>query len=431
MKTDKISFRIDKLGNSCISSSLTEKQSFIEDSERVRMHLRFSKDDAELELGNLEGLSFEKSGPRKQIYFNPETTKAAIVTCGGLCPGLNAVIRGLVRQLYNRYGVKNIVGIRYGYHGLGNAGKAFIQLNNNVVEDIHYRGGTILGASRGTPEKKEIVENLVKHNINILFTIGGDGTMKGAYEIAKEVERLGLKISIIGIPKTIDNDIPYVMQSFGFETAVEKATDAVLAAHEEARGHSNGIGLVKLMGRSTGFIAANASISTGVVNLCLVPEIPFSLEGKEGIYQYLKERFKKKSHAVIIAAEGAGQELISKQKEAKDASGNVIFEDIGKFLQENIKDYFEKEGKKCSLKYIDPSYIVRSAAPNCFDRVFCARLAQNAVHAAMAGKTAMLIGYWHGVMTHVPFKALSGQTKKINPNGTLWFNVLESTSESS
>lgn len=426
--TNNNNFTVKSLGQAEITSTLTDQQNFVNENDRVLLHARVNLNNNNL-IKNINKLSFEKSGPRKKIYFNPANVKAAIVTCGGLCPGLNAVIRGLVRQLWNRYEVKNIVGIRYGYHGLGNLAGKYVDLNPIVVEDIHNTGGTFLGSSRGSPPTKEMVNNLIKNNINILFTIGGDGTMKGAYRICQEIEKRNLRISVIGIPKTIDNDIPYVMRSFGFETAVEKASEAVLSGHEEARGHHRGIGLVKVMGRNTGFIAASTAMSTGVVNLCLIPEIPFKIHGHNGVIESLKKRFKKTLHAMIVVAEGAGLDLIKNHPQRTDESGNAIIPDIGIFLKSEINAAFKKEGIRISLKYIDPSYIVRSSPPICFDKIFCARMAQNAVHAAMAGKTEMLVGYWNEMMTHVPFSALKGQTKRINPKGTLWFNVMENTNQ--
>ncbi len=372
--------------------------------------------------------SFEQAGPRKKIYFNPKKIKAAIVTCGGLCPGLNAVIRGICHQLWERYQVKNVLGVRYGYQGLGKNGEIIV-INRKSIEGIHRQGGTILGTSRGTPSIEEIVDSLKKHKISILFTIGGDGTMRGALKISKEIERRKLNISIIGIPKTIDNDIPYVRRSFGFDTAVEKAENVVSSAYEEAKGHKNGVGLVRLMGRHTGFIAANTTVSTGDVDICLVPEVLFNLEGSEGLYLHLKNLLKKKGNALIVVAEGAGQRHLNIKSRGKDDSGNKKLGDIGLYLKKKIGEHFKKTKTLLALKYIDPSYIIRSAAANTSDRNFCFRLAQNAVHAGMAGKTSMLIGYWHGVMTHIPMRALTDIIKRMNPKGTLWFNVLEATGQ--
>ncbi len=430
---DERNFAVESVGVPKLRSPLTEKQNFINNTERVMLNVRaeFFKQGAS--GSPLTTCSFEKSGPRENIFFNPKRTNVGIITCGGLCPGMNSIIYGLVRQLWNRYDVKNIKGIQFGYRGLGKTKTQAIALTPEKLRDIHFLGGTILGTSRGTPPAEEIVDSLVRQKLNILFAIGGDGTMRGAQRIAEELKKRKLPISIIGIPKTIDNDIPYVITSFGFETAVEKASDTIMAAHEEARGHKNGIGLVKVMGRHSGYIAAHATMSTGVVNLCLIPEVRFKLKGKNGIIPYIHKHLQNNGYAVIVVAEGAGSELIPQQKNKvqHDASGNKVLADIGIFLKQTIEQEFQKRQFPISLKYLDPSYYIRSSRPNCFDRVFCSRIAQNAVHAAMAGKTAMLIGYWHGEMTHVPFRALNTQTKRINPYGSLWFSVKESSLQGS
>jgi 6-phosphofructokinase 1 len=382
--------------------------------------------------GQIDLRSFEIAGPREKIYFEPTELKAAIVTCGGLCPGLNTVIRALVMQLWHRYGCRYIEGIRGGYHGLAAVrANDFYCLTPDDVEDIHMRGGTILGTSRGTPPTTEIVDSLVRKGIQVLFTIGGDGTLRGAAAIAAEIQKRGEKISVVGIPKTIDNDIPWVRRTFGFETAVSVAVEAVTAAHTEAESVYNGIGLVKLMGRDSGYIAANATLASGDVNFCLVPEVDFELDGPNGLIEVLVKRLENREHAVIVVAEGAGQRFfktLDSYKEERDASGNIKLGDIGVFLREQIKQKLHARGVTHTLKYIDPSYIIRASAANSGDQLFCARLAQNAVHAAMAGKTGLMIGYWHGRMTHVPFHAVEGR-QKINPGGELWFNVLETTGQ--
>lgn len=374
--------------------------------------------------------AFETAGPRKKIFFNPSRTKVAIVTCGGLCPGLNAVVRGIVMESWHRYGCQNIVGVPYGYQGLGSCAKTeFVVLKPDLVKNIHDEGGTFLGSSRGVPPVSEMVDVLERFNINILFTLGGDGTMRGANEIWQEVKKRKLKIAIVGIPKTIDNDIMCVRRSFGFDSAVERAADAIYAANIEAEGAVNGIGLVKLMGRDSGFIASTVTLATGHVNFCLIPEVPFRFEGDNGLLQLLKKRLDARGHAVIVIAEGAGQEFFTTPKSEKDASGNVKFDDIGLLMKDKIVKYFKEIKMPMSLKYIDPSYIIRANPPNSADKLLCARYAQNAVHAAMSGKTGMLIGSWHGRLTHVPFTAVIGQKQKVNPNGEMWFNVLESTGQ--
>jgi 6-phosphofructokinase 1 len=381
---------------------------------------------------NQDPEAFEIAGPREKIYFEPNKVRAAIVTCGGLCPGLNSVIRSLVLQLWHRYGCQYVEGIRGGYHGLSASTKNhFSGLSPDDVEDIHTQGGTILGTSRGTPPTDEIVDTIIHKNINMLFAIGGDGTMRGAAAINAELRRRGTNVAIIGIPKTIDNDIPWVRRSFGFETAVSVAVEAVKAAHVEAESVTNGIGLVKLMGRESGYIAANATLASGDVNFCLVPEVDFDLEGERGLFAALERRLTDRKHAVIVVAEGAGQKFFKGLGlNEKDASGNIKLGDIGVLLRDRIKDHFKSKDTPMSLKYIDPSYIIRTSCGNAGDQLFCARLAQNAVHAAMAGRTGMLVGYWHGKMTHVPFSAITGR-QTINPAGELWFNVLETTGQPS
>jgi 6-phosphofructokinase 1 len=374
--------------------------------------------------------AFEVAGPREKIYFEPEKVKAAIVTCGGLCPGLNSVIRAVVMQLWHRYGCRYIEGIRGGYLGLSHDKvNNFNGLTPDDVEQIHTQGGTILGTSRGSPPTEEMADSLIAKGINMLFAIGGDGTMRGAAALTREFTKRGAKIAVIGIPKTIDNDIPWVRRTFGFETAVSIAVEAVKAAHVEAECVFNGIGLVKLMGRESGYIAANATLASGDVNFCLVPEVDFDLEGPRGLFASLEKRLTAREHAVIVIAEGAGQKFFGDAiGRETDASGNPKLGDVGAYLRDQIREYFKSRQIAMTLKYIDPSYIIRTHCGNAGDQLFCARLAQNAVHAAMAGKTGMLIGYWHGRMTHVPFHAISGR-QKINPAGELWFNVLESTGQ--
>ena len=370
--------------------------------------------------------SLEAAGPRETIFHDPAWTRAGIVTCGGLCPGLNNVIKGLVQVLWFDYGVRNIFGIPYGYRGLNPSyGYSPITLNPDVVDSIQEDGGTILGSSRGMQDPVVMVDTLMRLNINVLFCIGGDGTLRGAHAIAEEVKKRRQPISIIGIPKTIDNDLNLIDKTFGFETAVLSATDVITSAHNEANGAFNGLGLVKLMGRDSGFIAAYAALATTVVNFCLVPEVPFTLEG---LFKALESRYASgKTHAVIAVAEGAGQDLFKDQKERRDASGNILKNDIGEFLTEKIKEHFDKVGKEINIKYFDPSYMVRSIPAKGTDAIFCFQLAESAVHAGMAGKTDMVVGSMNGEFTHVPIEYAVNERKKINPNGTLWHAVLGAT----
>lgn len=424
-------FTIENLGKPSVESPIASLDGslFTDDSERIVIDPRSSEFDRCLSAG-LVPESFEVAGPRNPVFFQHDKVRAAIVTCGGLCPGLNAVIRSIVLHLWHRYGVKEIIGIRYGYQGLSaGAIEKPMRLDPDVVDDIHQRGGSILGSSRGAPTPAQMVDGLLGHGVNILFAIGGDGTMRGALAIHRELQRRQAKVAVVGIPKTIDNDIPFVRRSFGFETAVDIACEAVHAAHAEAIGVRNGIGLVKLMGRGSGYIAANSALATGHANFCLVPEVPFRLEGASGLFELLKARLARRQHALVVVAEGAGQNYFAGSERPRDASGNVKLGDIGVFLKERLQLLFKEAGSPVSIKYIDPSYIIRAAPANPADQMFCTKMAQYAVHAAMAGKTGLLIGYWHGRMTHVPMQALGCDKQRINPSGELWQNVIETTGQ--
>jgi 6-phosphofructokinase 1 len=423
--TDKdLDFTISKLGECRIPSPMRAGQ-FVGDDERVLYHDKMEEVNEYLGSGK-EPPQFETAGPREKIYFDPAKLKTGIVTCGGLCPGLNDVIRAVVLGLFYNYGVKTVFGFRYGYEGLSyRYGHVPLELNPETVKDIHKMGGSILASSRGPQDISEMVDTLDQMNIGILFTIGGDGTLRGAQAISEEVLRRGLKIAVIGIPKTIDNDISFVQSSFGFDTAVSESRTAIDSAHAEALGARNGVGLVKLMGRESGFIAAYATMANSDVNFCLIPEAPFTLEG---FLKALKDRIKGRGHAVIVVGEGAGQDLMQGTG-AKDASGNVKFNDIGLFLKDQINGYFKKEGMEVNLKYIDPSYTIRSLPANPRDSAFCLLLGRNAVHAGMSGRTGMVVANWKGEFTHVPIRMAVSSRKKIDPNGRFWSTVLSCTGQ--
>lgn len=369
----------------------------------------------------------QKAGPRENLYFSPGHVHAGIVTCGGLCPGLNNVIRSIVRTLWYQYGVRRITGIRNGYCGfLHKYNLPIMELNPDVVDDIHHMGGTILGSSRGGGDIEEIVDSIERLNLNMLFTIGGDGTTKGALAISKEIEKRNLKVAIVGIPKTIDNDLSFIQRSFGFETAVSKAVESVAGAHVEAKDAINGIGIVKLMGRESGFIAAHTALAMSVVNFVLIPEIPFDLDGEKGLLNQLKTRLKDKPRAVIIVAEGAGQTLLEESNDT-DLSGNKKLSNVGRFLKDKIGDYFKEEGMEVNIKYIDPSYLIRSTPADPNDSIYCLRLGTHAVHAAMAGKTKTLISMVNDRFVLVPMKMAVSKRNFVDPEGSLWRDVLQTT----
>jgi 6-phosphofructokinase 1 len=417
-------FTIEQLGI-CRFPTPMSGVKFTDDNDRLMYHCHYKEIQPFITKGE-QPPTMEMAGPREQLYFDPATTSCGIVTCGGLCPGLNDVIRAVTLTLHHHYGVRKIYGFRYGYEGLvKRSGHLPLVLSPDLVGRIGEQGGTILGSSRGPQNPEEMVDYLEELGINILFTLGGDGTLKGAKAIADESLRRGTPISVIGIPKTIDNDISYVQKTFGFETAVAEARRATYAAHSEATGARNGIGLVKLMGRDSGFIAAYATLVDSQVNYCLIPEVPFS---RDGLLKSLEERLALRGHAVIVVAEGAGQDLLTATTE-QDASGNVKYGDIGMYLRDLIKEHFAGIGREVNLKYIDPSYIIRSLPTNAHDSALCLLLGQNAVHAGMCGRTNMIVALWNNQFTHVPIGLATSTRKKISPDGLLWSSVRSATGQ--
>jgi 6-phosphofructokinase 1 len=424
-------FAITKLGEATLPSPLRHcRERFVDDRHRVLACANTAELQPFWEAGQAPP-AFELAGPRSHIFFDPPALTCGIVTCGGLCPGLNNVIRSIVLTLTYAYGVTRMVGFRYGYAGLASrSGFDPILLTPEMVENIHEHGGSLLGSSRGPQELGDMVDTLIKWNVGVLFAIGGDGTLKGASALSQEVRRRGLHLSVIGVPKTIDNDLEWIERSFGFATAVEAADNALVAAHAEARGAWNGVGLVKLMGRDSGFIAAHTSLANSDVNFCLVPEVPFWLDGNRGFLKALEDRLDRKHHAVVVVAEGAGQVILqSPQHQTFDASGNVRYQDIGVFLRDQIARHFASRGKEVTIKYIDPSYIIRGIPANSVDSEYCLLLGQHAVHAGMTGRTDMVVGYWNQHFTHIPIHVAVAHRKQLDPTGDVWQRVLEATGQ--
>lgn len=433
MSKMKYDFTVENLGECKIHSPIelslehgTFRAAYVKDTSAVRYHVNVFADDEAVpdDKSNL----MEKAGPREYIYFNPQHVTAGICTCGGLCPGLNDVIRAIVRCLWNRYGVRRIKGIKFGYKGLAHDTTfRAIDLNPDIVDSIHRIGGTFLGTSRGGGDKvKEIVDSIEQLGINQMYIIGGDGTQRGALDIANEIGSRGLKVAVIGIPKTVDNDLQFIDRSFGFETAVQRATQAVNAVHMEAHSQINGIGIVKLMGRESGFIATATALASHEANFCLIPEVPFDMDGPNGLLTHLEKRLESRHHAVIIVAEGAGQELLTSTNQT-DASGNKKLADIGIYVRDKITEHFANKKIHINVKYIDPSYEVRAAVTTANDSLYCERLGNNAVHAAMAGKTKIVIGLVHDKYVHIPISMATLKRNIVDPESSLWRDCLDAT----
>jgi 6-phosphofructokinase 1 len=400
---------------------------FVGEADKVLVDDRLSQLPGSTELLR-ELPAFELAGPRNRVFFDTSKARAGIVTCGGLCPGLNNVIRGLVLELWFGYGVKRITGFRYGYEGLIARGKTPEALTPETVSRIHHQGGTILGSSRGSQDPARVVDSLEALGLDMLFVIGGDGTIRGAMQIIAEIEKRGLSIGVVGVPKTIDNDIHFIDRSFGFESAYSSSVDVIRAARVEATGARDGIGLVKLMGRHSGFVACNAALASTDVDLVLIPEVPMKLEGEHGVFGYINRVLDRQGHAVIVVAEGAAQDLVADGLGA-DKSGNTKLGDVGVFLRDRITKHFKEEAREVTLKYIDPSYAIRSVPASPSDSVYCWNMARNAVHAALAGNTEMLIGRWHGRFVHVPMPLATRSRKQVEPGDDVWTSVIEATGQ--
>lgn len=422
-KICSLDFRVPTLGECTIDSPMDTPECVTDDQRIAYFQDTIRQHQCLEECGKIP--AFELAGPRKMIYHDPTWARAAIVTCGGLCPGINDVIKSLVNTLWFRYGVQSIHGIRFGYRGLVSTNKIKpIDLNPDLVDNIHESGGSMLGSSRGPQPTEEILKTLSRLRVNILFTIGGDGTQRGAGEIAEAARKRGMALSVIGIPKTIDNDLNFMDRTFGFETAVYATGQIISCAHDEAKGVFNGIGLVKLMGRESGFIAAAASLANSFVNFCVIPEDDMPLTGRQGLLAAIERRLRVKDHCVIVVAEGAGQSWFDKTTAEHDASGNVKLRDVGPFLKDQISQYLGGKKIEHSVKYFDPSYIIRSVPARGTDAIFCLNLAENAVHAAMAGKSGMVIGHWHGHFVHIPVQLAVRERRKIDPKSQFWHTVL-------
>ena len=422
-------FTIQSLGPCTIHSPVNVSY-FATDDRKVLFNIYLDGYDR-LRSPDGQPLAVEVAGPREKIFFDPTKAKAAIVTCGGLCPGINDVIRTLVMVLHHRYRVRNVVGIKYGFQGLiPRFGHPVVELTPEIVKDIHTIGGSILSSSRGRQDIGEMIDALKRMNIDLLFCVGGDGTMRAAECITDEITRRDQKMAVIGIPKTIDNDLNLIQKTFGFDTAIAESVKAIQCAHIEAKGAPNGIGLVKIMGRQSGHIAAGAALAQTDVNIVLIPEVPFDMEGERGFLRVVEKRLRERAHCVILAAEGAGQEHLRQEGQPleTDASGNLRLLDIGVFLKNSLEEYFRRIEMEVNVKYIDPSYTIRSVQANASDSMYCGALGQYAAHAGMAGKTGMLVGLMKDEYVHLPLKMVASGTK-VDPGGNVWMRVLETTGQ--
>ena len=379
---------------------------------------------------NLQRYSLELAGARKKIYFDPQKMRVAIVSCGGICPGINSVIKSIVNTAHRVYGIPSIYGFRFGLNGLNpKYHLEYLTLTPERVNTIDLAGGSFLGTSRGPQPSDVIVDTLIRMNISCLFVIGGDGTMRAAHAIHKQIAAQGMNISVIGVPKTIDNDINFVQESFGFNTAVEKAADVIDNAFIEASSVYNGLAFVNLMGRESGFIAASASLSALETDLVLIPEVRLDDELLEGMFTHLEACVRRKNYAIAVVAEGAGQELFPEETLEVDASGNVKFKDSTKFIMEKSLQFLREKGLDCYPKYFAPGYLIRSVPANAYDKAYSSQLGALAVHACMSGHTDLVVTKLNGNYVYIPLELVTREKKRINIHSLYWRSVLEKTGQ--
>eukprot|EP00668_Euglena_longa_P014128 GGOE01018102.1.p1 GENE.GGOE01018102.1~~GGOE01018102.1.p1 ORF type:complete len:494 (+),score=144.75 GGOE01018102.1:38-1483(+) len=357
-----------------------------------------------------------RAGPRREVYFGTDTN-ACIVNTGGLCPGLNSVIEELVRTL-DTYNADTIYGIRYGFLGFDTTEYMPLILTPHSVLNIHQRGGTILGTCRGSFNEDLILKFLKECNIGQMYVIGGDGSHRAALRIHALCKEHQLRCVVVGIPKTIDNDILFFDKTFGFDTAVEVASKVIDCSFVEASSVKNGVGVVKVMGRDSGFVARNAALSNNVVDACLIPEVPFEIKGNGGLLPWLDGHLATKHCAVIVICEAAGQQHLPCL--GKDPTGHNIYEDTGKWLKKAIETHWQETGQEGKVFLIDPSYMLRSVPANTGDNMFCIQLAQAAVHTAYSGYSGVTVGRYHDLYGVMPIEMVVSGLRKVNPKGSLW-----------
>jgi 6-phosphofructokinase 1 len=403
-----------------------------------------------------------RAGPRALCYFEPHSVVAAVVTCGGLCPGLNNVVREIVLTLHNTYGARRVYGVQKGYWGfhtpdadlsVGAARHPSCPsadapvLTPEGVAGINTQGGTVLGADRGGLSASSVAADVdvilrfcANRGINQLYVIGGDGTHRGASSVALEAQRRRVPLAVAAIPKTIDNDVDIIDRSFGFETAYSEAQQAIRSAKTEAASALNGLGIGKLRGRHAGFIAAHAAMASGDVDLCLIPEVPVVFTGPASFGAHVLAVMRRKGHAVVVVAEGAGEkEILAEQRAAAtaasaaggacfDAGGNALLPEVGPWLKAKLSAYLTERGCRPICKYIDPSYMIRSVAAHAADAEYCMLLGQNAVHGAMAGFTGFSTGLVNNRMAYIPISAITANSpRKMNARGRTYERLLQIT----
>lgn len=384
--------------------------------------------------------SFPEAGPRKELCFDPHRVKAAVVTTGGLAPGLNSVVHSIVDRHFNTYELNEtlggaVYGIYDGFRGLRDCASNSTTLNPKVTLDWLRQGGSNLGSIRfRDPQGEkhlvdEIAKSITQMAIDILYVIGGDGSQLIAHKVAQAVP----SISVLGVPKTMDNDVLWVRESFGFDTTVEQATHAINALHFEAQS-TRRVGLLQFFGAESGFVAANAALASGQVDLVLIPEA-FNNLSDEQLQHYWKmllghldDRVKRQAHmphAIVVVAEGVETALVQQKSRKLGRKGDFL-----ELLKQDIAGKVRDRRGRCLEIFVnEPRHYIRSGAANAHDQIFCERLGALAVDNGLAGYTNCMVSHWLTEYVLVPLELVVQGQKSIQTSGMFWRQVETSTGQ--
>ncbi|AQA12753.1 6-phosphofructokinase [Streptomyces samsunensis] len=330
--------------------------------------------------------------------------RVGVLTGGGDCPGLNAAIRGIVRKGVEVHGF-DFVGVRDGWRGALEG--AVVPLDVPAVRGILPRGGTILGSSRTNPLASEdgvgrVRETLAEHEVDALIAIGGEDTLGVAAALGGE------GIRVVGVPKTIDNDVAGTDYTFGFDTAVNIATEAIDRLHTTAESHTRTL-VVEVMGRHAGWIALHSGIAGGA-NAILIPEQPFDIDQ---VCAWVENRFKIRYAPIVVVAEGAvpkqGQMVV--KDSSLDAFGHVRLSGIGEWLAHEIAAHTGKEARTTVLGHIQ-----RGGTPSAFDRWLATRFGLRAIDTVKDQDFGMMVALRGTDIVRIPLTEATVGTKAVDPS---------------
>lgn len=433
-------------------------------------------------------LTMPEAGPRRYVsYPQKNQLKVGILVSGGIAPGINAVISGIIArhhayqawsQKINKNYALEILGYSEALKGLLHAGRPAVPLDLKTVREAVNHGGSILPTARADelldledPKQRDgaldkVTSRLINQQIDILYIIGGDGSMRAAHAISCRARRNPInELSVIGIPKTMDNDILWVWQSFGFLSAVEFAKQAILQLHTEVMSNPR-LCVIQLFGSDSGFVVSHAALASGVCDAVLIPEVNFTLKQLSG---YIRYRLQDRPHSdkpyggIVALAETAipldWREYVSATAEVADGSEKVIltpeelraietFESHGRRVHGQTPDALRSGGLRLVSQILqreirklgdrwssyrvftnEPRHLIRSIEPSVSDVIFAQRLGTLAVDNAMAGYHDFMISQWLTEYVLVPLKLVVLGRKRVPEHGIFWKSVRASTGQ--